>query len=106
MLLYNHFDKLYLFEKYKPSMQPGDTAVVTWGVIIQAYSMHGQGQEALQLFHEMQESGFSPNEHTYLLILTVIADLGNLQEGQQLHTQLKVLVKFKHYQYLQFTGEV
>jgi pentatricopeptide repeat protein len=103
---YYYVDKLYIFEEYKPLMQSGDTAVVTWGVIIRAYSIHGQGQEALQLFHEMQESGSSPNEHIYLSILSVIADLGNLQEGQQLHAQLKVLVKFNHYQYLHFTGEV
>jgi pentatricopeptide repeat protein len=97
---------LYLFEEYKLLMHPGDTAVVIWTEIIRAYNIHGQGQEALQLFHEMKESGLSPNEYTYLLILGIITRLRNLQEGQQVHAQLKVLVKFKHFQYLHFTGEV
>jgi pentatricopeptide repeat protein len=80
--------------------------VVTWAAIIQAYSIHGQEQEALQLFHEMKEYGLSPNTSTYLYILSIIAHLRNLQGGQQVHAQLKVLVKFKHFQYLHFTGEV
>jgi hypothetical protein len=39
----------------------------------------------------MQECGLSPNEYTYSSVLSVIAGLRNLQEGQQVHTQLKVI---------------
>jgi pentatricopeptide repeat protein len=89
---YYYFDKLYIFDEYKPLMQSGDTAVITWTAIIRAYNIHEQGQEALQLFHEMQESGVVPNEYTYSSILSTIADLTNLQEGQQIHTQLMVIL--------------
>jgi hypothetical protein len=38
----------------------------------------------------MLETGLSPDEYTYSSILSVITDLTNLQEGQQIHTELKV----------------
>jgi hypothetical protein len=63
--------------------------------------------DKVYIFNEMQECGLSPDEYTYSSILSVIADLGNLQEGQQVHAQLKViLIQFKTFQYLQFTGEI
>ena len=84
---------MHIFQKYKPAIQCGDTAVVTWTSIIQACNICGQDQEALKLFHEMNQSGVTPNEYTYSSILSVIADLRNLQEGQKVYTQLKVILK-------------
>ena len=46
--------------------------------------------DKLHIFDEMQESGLSPDEYTYSSILSVIANLGNLQEGKKIHMQLKV----------------
>jgi pentatricopeptide repeat protein len=88
-------DTMHIFEEFKPALQPGDTAVNTWTAIIRAHNVHGQGQQSLKLFHEMQESGVVPDEYMYTLMLSVIADLTNLQEGQQIHTQMKVMVQFK-----------
>jgi pentatricopeptide repeat protein len=63
---------------------------VTWTAMMQAYSIHEQGEEAMKLFTEMQRVGIVPNEFTYSVILTVIANLTNLPEGKRIHTQLKV----------------
>jgi pentatricopeptide repeat protein len=64
--------------------------VVAWTAMIQAYSIHGQTTEALQLFKEMKTQGIVPNEFTYSIILSVLAEQANLHEGQQIHEQLKV----------------
>jgi PPR repeat family len=61
----------------------------------------------VHIFNEMKESGLSPNEYTYSSILNAITGLENLQEGQQVHAQLKViLIQFKPFQYLQFIDKV
>jgi hypothetical protein len=54
----------------------------------------------------MQDSGVSLDEYTYSSILHIIADLGNLQEGQQIHTQLTVIQSRKNTKYSHFTGEL
>jgi pentatricopeptide repeat protein len=59
--------------------------------MIQAYSMHGKLQEALLIFEEMNKSdSLDGDGYTYSSILSVIANLGNLQKGQLLHSQLMV----------------
>ncbi|KAF7152454.1 hypothetical protein RHSIM_Rhsim01G0103000 [Rhododendron simsii] len=42
----------------------------SWSTIIGAYGLHGYGEEALQLFHEMQERGGEPDSITFLAILS------------------------------------
>ena len=60
---------------------------VSLKVNIQCFIIH---VDRSHIFVEMQESGFSPDEYTYSPMLSVIANSGSLQEGQQIHTQLKV----------------
>jgi pentatricopeptide repeat protein len=61
--------------------------------MITAYNNHGQGKEALKLFEEMNKEGISPSESVFSTILSVLAEEGNLHEGQGIHEQLKVSQK-------------
>jgi pentatricopeptide repeat protein len=82
-------DKYYIFEGYKPLLQPGHSATVTWTVIIQAHTSNEQQQKALQLFTDMQKHGITPNEYTYSCILSVV-DSTSLHAGQTIHAHLMV----------------
>jgi pentatricopeptide repeat protein len=79
------FDKSKIFDEYKPTLQSGHKTVVTWAAIIHAHNIHGQAQEALHLFYEMQQAGVTPNDHIYSSILSII-DLSSLHEGHNIHT--------------------
>jgi pentatricopeptide repeat protein len=86
----NILEKSHIFIECKSVQKFGNNAILAWTAIIKAHNIHGQTQEALQLFHEMQEAGVLPDEYTYSCILSVIADLASLHEGQHIHTQLMV----------------
>jgi pentatricopeptide repeat protein len=83
-------EQSHIFTEYKHVLKPDNNSILVWTAMIKALNMHGQAHEALQLFHEMQEAGVSPDEYTYSCILSVIADLANLPEGQHIHNQLMV----------------
>lgn len=63
-----------------------------WTAMIQVLSVHGRHSEALHLFEEMNRVGVNPNEYTYTLILRIIGDTTNLDEGKRIHALLKVSV--------------
>ncbi|KAF7114623.1 hypothetical protein RHSIM_RhsimUnG0082000 [Rhododendron simsii] len=56
----------------------------SWSTIIGAYGLHGYGEEALQLFHEMQERGEEPDSITFLAVLSACNHCGLLEEGKKL----------------------
>ncbi|XP_010557826.1 PREDICTED: pentatricopeptide repeat-containing protein At5g66500, mitochondrial [Tarenaya hassleriana] len=59
--------------------------VVTWTSMIDAYSVHGHGNKALELFREMCEesSQVSPNSVTFLVVLSGCGHAGLVQEGKE-----------------------
>lgn len=56
----------------------------SWSTIIGAYGLHGYGEEALQLFHEMQERGEEPDSITFLAVLSACNHCGLVEEGKKL----------------------
>lgn len=67
------FDKLHLKN------------VISWTTVIAAHAQHGHGQEALELFTQMQQEGVEPNKFTLSTILTACLSLSNLQLGKHIH---------------------
>lgn len=57
-----------IFEEYLPQHTCKDL-VVTWNAIIQAYSIHGYGKLALEMFTEMQQQNVKPNSITFCCLL-------------------------------------
>ncbi|KAK4397612.1 Pentatricopeptide repeat-containing protein, chloroplastic [Sesamum angolense] len=68
--------------------------VITWNVIIMAYGMHGEGEEALSLFKSMvaersRGGEVMPNGVTFIAVFAACSHSGMVDEGQQLFQSMK-----------------
>ncbi|KAF3790273.1 Pentatricopeptide repeat-containing protein [Nymphaea thermarum] len=64
--------------------------VVYWNGMIAAYAYHGRGNEAVQIFHQMVDCGFDPNDVTFVGILSACSHAGMIDEGLKLfHTMIR-----------------
>ncbi|XP_057832181.2 pentatricopeptide repeat-containing protein At5g27110-like [Cryptomeria japonica] len=68
-------------------MQERDS--VSWNRIIAAYRRHGYPHEAVRLFHQMQRTGFQPDEFTLTSVLPACAKIGALEQGIDIHQSIK-----------------
>ncbi|KAI5080295.1 hypothetical protein GOP47_0005774 [Adiantum capillus-veneris] len=59
--------------------------VICWTALITGYAQHGQGDQALKCFDEMQQDGFSPNAITSLSVLKACSSTGAVDRGEQIH---------------------
>ncbi|KAH7443404.1 hypothetical protein KP509_02G033100 [Ceratopteris richardii] len=62
--------------------------VIAWNGLIAGYMQHGYNEEAIACFYHMQLGGFSPTKVTYACILKVCGNLGALDRGQEIYTQI------------------
>ncbi|XP_010261411.1 PREDICTED: pentatricopeptide repeat-containing protein At5g16860 [Nelumbo nucifera] len=56
---------------------------VSWTSLMTGYGMHGQGEEALKIFHRMQEAGLVPDGVTFLVVLYACSHAGMVDQGIQ-----------------------
>ncbi|KAK7858478.1 pentatricopeptide repeat-containing protein [Quercus suber] len=56
----------------------------SWSTLISGYGLHGCGEEALQLFHEMQDKGMKPDSMTFLALLSTCNHTGLVEEGRKI----------------------
>lgn len=74
---------------------------VSWSTLISGYGFHGYGEEALQLFLEMQESGVEPDALTVLAILSACNHAGLVKEAETLFNNVmkekKIALAIEHY---------
>ncbi|CAM0952406.1 unnamed protein product [Alopecurus aequalis] len=56
--------------------------VISWNVIIGALAMHGRAQEAVMFFRTMVSHAFSPDEITFVGLLSACSHGGLLEAGQ------------------------
>ncbi|CAK9134056.1 unnamed protein product [Ilex paraguariensis] len=54
---------------------------VTWNAMICGYAQHGLGEEALEIFEDMQLKGVKPNHATFVAVLRACAHIGLVQKG-------------------------
>ena len=55
--------------------------IVLWSSMIAAYGFHGQGEEAIKLFNEMQQENLPGNEVTFLSLLYACSHCGLKDKG-------------------------
>ncbi|KAL0907035.1 hypothetical protein M5K25_025573 [Dendrobium thyrsiflorum] len=55
--------------------------VISWNAMIAAYGMHGQGNEALEVFYEMLKAGEKPTSVTFVSVLFSCSHSGLVEEG-------------------------
>ncbi|MCD7456042.1 hypothetical protein HAX54_030516 [Datura stramonium] len=60
-----------------------ERTIVSWSAMIQGLAMHGQADEALELFNEMIKTGVKPNEVTFLGILHACSHMGLINKGRE-----------------------
>lgn len=74
---------------------------ISWSTIIGGYGLHGCGEEALRLYHEMEEKGVQPDGVTFLAILSACSHAGLVEEGQKIFYHVmkanKVTLTIEHY---------
>ncbi|KAF5745441.1 putative Pentatricopeptide repeat-containing protein [Tripterygium wilfordii] len=59
-----------------------ERSVVSWSVMIAGYGIHGQITSAISLFIKMLEAGATPNDVTFMNILTACSHAGYVLEGK------------------------
>ncbi|XP_010553704.1 PREDICTED: pentatricopeptide repeat-containing protein At1g56690, mitochondrial-like [Tarenaya hassleriana] len=69
--------------------------IVMWNSIISAYSQHGLGEEALNVFHEMSLFGIMPNEVTFVAILSACSYTGKVEEGLKIFESMESKYRVK-----------
>ncbi|KAJ0974232.1 hypothetical protein J5N97_016197 [Dioscorea zingiberensis] len=60
----------------------GGRDVVSWTSIISAYGIHGYGQDAINLFKHMLDSGLKPDHIAFVSVLSACSYAGLLNEGK------------------------
>lgn len=75
--------------------------LISWNGMIAAYAHHGCGKEAINLFNEMQESGFHANDVTYVGLLSACSHAGLVEKGLKFFDELvknkSIQVREDHY---------
>ncbi|XP_068667974.1 pentatricopeptide repeat-containing protein At5g50390, chloroplastic [Aristolochia californica] len=68
--------------------QMPEKTVVGWNSIIAGYALHGYGEDALDLYYEMQSSGVKMDHFTFSVIISICAKLASLEHAKQAHAGL------------------
>ncbi|KAL2925289.1 hypothetical protein RDABS01_023334 [Bienertia sinuspersici] len=66
-----------------------DKNVVTWTTMISGYGIHGHVKEAMEIFRLMKCYGPSPNEITFVAILSACAHAGMVNEGRAIFSSMR-----------------
>ncbi|KAF9626517.1 hypothetical protein IFM89_034451 [Coptis chinensis] len=72
--MYARCGNLVLATKLFDDMGERDT--ICWNVMISGLAMHGDGQNAIKLFKEMDKAGFKPNDITFIAVFTACSYSG------------------------------
>ncbi|MQL96981.1 hypothetical protein Taro_029663 [Colocasia esculenta] len=74
---------------------------VSWTVMIDGHGKHGNGQESIQLFKQMQAEGVRPDEVTYLALLSACSHSGLADECWYYYSRVvedgRIIMKVEHY---------
>eukprot|EP01018_Ginkgo_biloba_P018551 Gb_27291 [translate_table: standard] len=68
--------------------QMSNRDVLSWTVMIAAYTRQGLAEEALALFYQMQQTGIQPNEFTFASVIPACANLASLEQGKEIHEEI------------------
>ncbi|KAL2248985.1 pentatricopeptide repeat-containing protein At2g40720 [Sesamum indicum] len=74
--------------------------VVAWNSMMAGYGSHGECHKAINLFHEMRNSGIAPDEITFLSLIYSCNHCGFIDEGLNLFQLMKehsIEPKMEHY---------
>ncbi|KAI5070752.1 hypothetical protein GOP47_0015095 [Adiantum capillus-veneris] len=64
--------------------------IVSWTTLIAAYADNGHDKEALRCLDAMQQLGISPNVITIVCSLKACCNIGDIDRGRKLHTDIMI----------------
>ncbi|CAO2828675.1 unnamed protein product [Amaranthus hypochondriacus] len=68
---------------------------VTWNAMISAYAQNGDGEGAIELFEEMISTGLSPDQISFLNVLTACSHCGLVDQGMRYFNNITELHKME-----------
>ncbi|KAL5732921.1 hypothetical protein ACOSP7_032265 [Xanthoceras sorbifolium] len=68
---------------------PQKKSIVSWTSMLAGLAMHGHGEEAIQLLHEMEESGIKPDRITFISVLYACSHAGLIEQGHECFWKMK-----------------
>eukprot|EP01018_Ginkgo_biloba_P020138 Gb_27979 [translate_table: standard] len=75
--------------------------VFSWNAMIAGYAMHRYSENALVLFHKMQQAGIKPDHITFVGVLSACSRAALLDEGRQYFDSMKrdycIIPNLQHY---------
>ena len=86
MDMYTKCGKLDVAKRVFDTMHKRDT--VSWNTMMFGFGNHGLGKEALSLFDSMRNAGVSPDDVTFLALLSACGHSGLVDEGRQVFSSL------------------
>lgn len=66
----------------------------SWSALVSAYGTHGSGDKALELFHEMKDSGIMTDSIALLAILSACNHCGLFEEGKKIFDEASKDISF------------
>ncbi|KAK9064414.1 hypothetical protein SSX86_015796 [Deinandra increscens subsp. villosa] len=63
--------------------------IVVWSSMTVGYGLHGKAHEAISLFSMMKQAGVSPNDVTFIGLLTACNHAGLVEEGWRIFNSMK-----------------
>ncbi|XP_010524700.1 PREDICTED: pentatricopeptide repeat-containing protein At5g48910 [Tarenaya hassleriana] len=61
---------------------------ITWSAMINGFAMHGQANEAIDCFHEMEEASVRPSDVVYIGLLTACSHAGFVEQGRRFFSHM------------------
>lgn len=75
--------------------------IFSWSTMIQGLALHGNADEALQLFSEMIQAGMNPNGVTFIGLLNACSHMGLINEGRAFFASMtkdySIIPSIEHY---------
>ncbi|XP_076921640.1 pentatricopeptide repeat-containing protein At1g74630 [Bidens hawaiensis] len=80
---------------------PGRKTIVSWTTMVAGLAMQGYGEEALEIFNQMEGSGIEPDGVTFISVLYACSHAGLVEHGcnyfSMMKTRYNIEPTFEHY---------
>jgi len=86
--MYGKYGLLYEAESFFQHIQQPD--ILTYNTMMKTYIRNGHSNRAVQLFHQIQQKGLTPDENTFNLALTACGKISSPTQGQQILEMMKM----------------
>lgn len=65
-----------------------EPSVYSWSAIISAHAKLGQGEQAIELYYQMQQSSVKPDDHVFVAVLQACISTAALEQGKLVHSHI------------------